>query len=100
MNGFDQEQPLAVTTAPSKRGFIALSWLLAALDPDDVDHALRAALNVELGKARWASGDRDMAKKAFADAMASARIIQDAELFGRAAILSGGRRAWRRTYSV
>ena len=64
----------------------AAGWnerLLAALDPDDVDHALRAALNVELGKARWASGDRDMAKKAFADAMASARIIRDAELFGQ-----------------
>jgi tetratricopeptide (TPR) repeat protein len=68
--------------------------VLTALDPDTAEDALRGELLLDLGFAYWSSGDRDIARRAFEDAIDVARSIGDAELLTRATIGRGGRRAW------
>jgi class 3 adenylate cyclase/tetratricopeptide (TPR) repeat protein len=68
---------------------------LAVLDPEaSSDRPSRAELLLLVGRARWASGDRDGATAAFYDVASIARSLGDAALFAEAAIACGGKRGW------
>jgi class 3 adenylate cyclase/tetratricopeptide (TPR) repeat protein len=67
---------------------------LAVLDPDHSDHAVRAELLIGLGTAQWFAGAFVASRESFDKAIEAARASGDADLFARAAVGRGGRRAW------
>jgi predicted ATPase/class 3 adenylate cyclase len=68
---------------------------LDVLDPAvPADQQRRGELLVELGRSRWASGDRAGARDALYEAADLARALGDARLFALASISSGTKRGW------
>jgi tetratricopeptide (TPR) repeat protein len=68
---------------------------LTVLDPESAaDRETRAELLLGLGEARWAAGDRQIAKGVFCDAGALAKSAGRAELLANIAIAHGGKRGW------
>jgi tetratricopeptide (TPR) repeat protein len=67
---------------------------LTVLDPDHSEDATRAEVLIGLGTAMWFAGDFVLSRNRLDEALAAARRSGDADLFARAAIGRGGRRAW------
>lgn len=74
----------------------AVGWYERALTAleDQGDDETRAELLIAMGDALWSVGDLVPSRQRLDEAIAAARRAGDAELFARAALGRGGRRAW------